>query len=192
MTIAAILLAAGRSTRFGPDDKLAVLLDGIPLGLHAARVLSALPLGLRFVVTGPSPGLNWPGLEMVTNTRPEDGMGHSIALGVAAARQKGANAVLIALADMPFVPLTHFERILAHPVETETCVASGSGVRRMVPALFGSGWFDTLEALRGDRGARELLEHATLVPATERELRDIDNREDWLNAAADALGHNDG
>ena len=37
--VAVVLLAAGRSTRFGARDKLAEPLAGLPLGLHAARML---------------------------------------------------------------------------------------------------------------------------------------------------------
>ena len=51
MSVAAILLAAGRSRRFGAADKLAVDLDGLPLGLHAARTLADVPLAARILVT---------------------------------------------------------------------------------------------------------------------------------------------
>ncbi len=106
MTIAAVLLAAGRSTRFGAANKLTATLGRLPLGLHAARAVAGLDVSVRFVVTSPGE-TEWPSFEIVENDRPEDGMAHSLALGIAAARGYGADAVLIALADMPFVPKDH-------------------------------------------------------------------------------------
>ena len=183
MTIAAVLLAAGQSARFGSADKLAASLDGLPLGAHAARTLLTLPLTMRFVVTGPFT-FPWHGFEQVPNDRPEEGMGRSIALGTEAARRAGAEAVLIALADMPFVSSGHFERLLSFHHGPGTLIASSDGSRRMPPALFGADWFDVLEKLSGDHGARNLLGEAKLVQAAADELTDIDDPDDLLAAIA--------
>lgn len=177
MTIAAVLLAAGRSTRFGTADKLAAPLGDRPLGHHAAGTLATLPLAARFVVC--RPGLHaWPGFEIITNARPEAGLAHSIALGIAAARNGGAEAVLIALADMPFVTAAHMTHLLDRHDGPDTRVASSDGRHHMPPALFGASWFGALEGLTGDRGARSLLDQATEVVASPDELRDIDTPED--------------
>jgi molybdenum cofactor cytidylyltransferase len=183
MTIAAVLLAAGRSTRFGAANKLTATLGGLPLGLHAARAVAGLDVSVRFVVTS-SGETEWPSFEIVENDRPEDGMAHSLALGIAAARGHGADAVLIALADMPFVPKNHFERILAGYRGPDTLIATSDGDRRMPPALFGSDWFGELEALSGDRGAHGLLQRATIVMAEADILLDIDRPEDLASAQA--------
>lgn len=181
MNIAAVLLAAGQSTRFGETDKIAAPLNGLPLGLHAAHTLAALPLTVRFVVTGPTT-LDWPGFEIVTNDQPGAGMARSIALGVAAARRAGAEAVLIALADMPFVPAAHFLRLIARHHGPTSLAASTNGARRMPPALFGADWFATLEGLTGDQGARTLLDRAEMVPAAADDLLDIDRPSDLAAA----------
>lgn len=177
MTIAAVLLAAGRSTRFGAENKLLAPMDGIPLGLHAANMLARLPVDRRIVVTGAAV-LEWPGFTPIENDRPETGMAHSIALGVAAARRGRADAVLIALADMPFVSEAHYRRLLACHRGPGSRAASSDGSRPTPPALFGADWFDTLEQLSGDQGARALLGHAELVAADPRELVDIDRPSD--------------
>lgn len=187
MTLAAVLLAAGRSTRFGQADKIAADLAGLPLGLHAARALAALPLDARYVVTA-SDVIDWPGFSPIRNDRPEDGMARSIALGVAAARASGATAILVALADMPFVPPAHHARLLALHRGADTLVASGDGVRRMPPALFGERWLPMLEALTGDAGARSLLARADLVTAPPDWLADIDRPSD-LDQARLRTGH---
>jgi len=181
VSVAAILLAAGRSTRFGDADKLAAPLGDLPLGLHAARALAALPLAARLVVTGPT-ALEWPNFRTVRNERPEAGMAHSIGLGIAAARRLGADAVLIALADMPFVTTRHFQRLLDRHVGPDSLVASSAGDRRMPPALFGANWFDTLGTLGGDRGARALLDRADIIAAGSGQMRDVDSISDLENA----------
>lgn len=177
MRVAAVLLAAGRSTRFGAEDKLMALLDGIPLGLHPARTLAALPFAARLAVTG-AIERSWPGFDIVRNDQPDLGMGHSIALGVAAARQRGADAVLIALADMPLVSANHFARVMACGQGPDSLAASSGGVNRMPPALFGSAWFDRLEQLSGDKGARMLLDQAEIVACAPGELIDVDHPAD--------------
>jgi len=181
VTIAAVLLAAGRSTRFGTADKLAAPLGDRPLGLHAAGTLATLPLAARFVVCRPGPHA-WPGFERIVNARPEAGLAHSIALGIAAARKGGAEAVLVALADMPFVTAAHLARLLDRHDGPNTLAASSDGRHRMPPALFGTRWFDALEELTGDRGARALLDKADEVVASPDELRDIDTMDDLRSA----------
>lgn len=186
MNIAAILLAAGRSRRFGREDKLAMPLAGSPLGLHAARTLARLPLQSRYVVcAGSFPACA--GFVVVQNDHPETGLGRSIALGLSAAREAGADAVLLALADMPFVPLPHFERLLQHHAGAATIAASTDGTTVMPPALFGSEWFDALLGLSGDVGARSLLRHAKTVRASPDELLDIDHPDDLVRARAVSL-----
>ncbi|MDF0546144.1 nucleotidyltransferase family protein [Sphingobium sp. H39-3-25] len=173
MKVAAVLLAAGLSSRFGAD-KLAAMLDAIPLGHHAARTLMNLDLKARIVVTGGA-GLAWPAEFLaIRNPEPERGLSHSIRLGVGAARKAGMDAVLIGLADMPFVSIAHFRCLLDGLSGPDSILASSTGGRRMPPAVFGSSWFDALDALKGEMGARSLLAHAVMVEASRRELRDID------------------
>ena len=177
MMIACLLLAAGQSKRFGAGDKIAVPLNGMPLGLHAAQTLRGLPLASRFVVTNTS-DLDWSGWTIVRNGQPEAGIGRSIAIGTAAARTAGATAILLALGDMPFVPASHFERLLSYYRGPDSLAASGDGQHRMPPALSGARWFDTLEALCGDRGARGLLDQAALVETLPDHLADVDSTDD--------------
>ncbi len=57
--------------------------------------------------------------------------------------------------------------------------ASTDATAVMPPALFGSKWFEKLEGLSGDVGARSLLRHAKTVRASPDELLDIDHPEIW-------------
>jgi molybdenum cofactor cytidylyltransferase len=170
---ALVLLAAGLSRRFG-GDKLSADLAGRPLGLHGAATLASLPLAERIaVIGGGGPDYAALGFRIVRNPDPGAGQAGSLRLGVRAARESGAAAVLIALADMPFVTSDHVRRLLAAGGE-DVVVASSDGARRSPPALFGRGWFDRLEQVSGDQGARALLREAAVVAADPRELVDVD------------------
>lgn len=177
MSDAGLVLAAGRSSRFGPEDKLLADLGGRPLAAHAAAAMAGTPLDRRIVVVGSeSVAALFPGFEVVLIDNAETGQAESLRAGVAAA--DGSGRLLIALADMPFVTAAHLEAVLAR------CGAEGSashdGARPMPPACFPASRFAALMALTGDRGAGGLLRHLppeALVAAPEGMLMDIDTPE---------------
>lgn len=110
------------------------------------------------------------GFEVITNTKPQLGQSHSLQLAVRAAERTEVKALLILLADMPFVSAKHIAAIAAQNILT----ASTEGTRAMPPALFPrSCWLDLLQTT-GDAGARTLLANAHLVSAPPHELCDID------------------
>lgn len=177
--IAVVLLAAGTSSRFGPCDKLAVPLEGLPLGLHAARTLGRLPFAARIAVCGRAgPRFAAYGFAPVVNPDPTTGQSGSIRLGLTHARAFAPKAVLIALADMPFVTTSHVLALLGRLDGEHLVVGSTDGRRPSPPALFDASLFSTLEGLRGDGGARSLLRGALLIPAPRAELSDVDTPED--------------
>lgn len=181
--VALVLLAAGRSLRFGAADKLSAPLDGLPLGLHAARTLAAMPFAARVAVIGPA-SLDYAshGFDVVANDDPGAGQARSLRLGVEAARRIACDAILIALADMPFLSREHVDALLQRHDGRASVTASSFGEAPMPPALFGSEWFERLSASRGDRGAGTLLGNAAIVTGYARELIDIDTPAD-LSAA---------
>lgn len=174
-----MLLAAGRGTRFG-GAKLAAELDGKPVLRHAADMLRALPFAAHIAVIGsatPDPG----DYATVLLDPPDAPQAQSLALGIGAARDTGARAVLVALADMPLVPAEHITALIA--AFDGDRIGSRGAAAVMPPALFGARHFDTLCALPGDRGAGALLRDAPCLPlSTDQEL-DIDRPEDLARAA---------
>jgi molybdenum cofactor cytidylyltransferase len=181
--VALVLLAAGLSTRFGADDKLAEPLNGLPLGLHAASMTATLPFAVRIAVTGASPpDFAAHGFTTVENDDPAAGQGHSIALGAQAARAPGVDAILVMLADMPFVTADHIMALLDGMDESRAVVASTSGDWSGPPALFGDVHFDMLTRLSGDHGPRQLIRTAKLITASPAILADIDTRQDLISA----------
>ncbi|MEO5493575.1 MAG: nucleotidyltransferase family protein [Sphingomonas sp.] len=172
---ALILLAAGKSARFGLSDKLIQPFLGQPLGMHVVTALEAVPFAKRIVVRdGVTLDYAARGYEIVHNQHPEQGLSLSVRLGVQAARGDGIEGVLIALADMPRVTATHIHRLFDAAQGPDTVVASSDGVQPKPPALFGAARFDALEAMEGDAGARDLILAGRHVLTSPDELIDVD------------------
>jgi molybdenum cofactor cytidylyltransferase len=173
----AILLAAGRSTRYGAN-KLLQSLNGEPLAHHAARTLSTIAFAHRVAVIG-STDLDLADFGFTTILAPPLApMSGSIACGIEAIAGLDCDACLIALADMPLIPVRHFIALLdAHD---DQVTATGNGALKTVPAIFSRAMFPALRALEGDRGAVGLLSAAPVVEAESRWMADVDTRFDLI------------
>ena len=180
------LLAAGRSTRFG-GSKLDADLWGKPLGRHAADMLATLPFLVRLAITGDAT-LDYAafGYTVVHNPDPARGQATSLHLAAEHARAIGAEALLIALADMPCITVEHVQHLLDTANGPDAVVASADGSAPKPPALFGSAHFAALLATEGDQGARDLIRAGRLVAADPSELIDIDTREELVRLALKA------
>jgi molybdenum cofactor cytidylyltransferase len=176
MKTAAVLLAAGRASRFG-SAKLSAELGGRALGSYAAERIARVPLDLRVaVVSADNPDLTAFGFDCVTLEPVDAPLSRSLALGVARASELGAERVLIALADMPFVPLTHFVALLAQ--ETGEGAATVCNGIAMPPAVFGPALLPALMSLRGDQGARGLVQGLPTIELAVELAIDIDRPAD--------------
>ena len=155
----AVVLAAGGGTRFdGPDHKLATELDGRPLAARA--VATAIESGLTpvIVVGGaivpPLPDDARPDdVIAVHNPRWSDGQATSLQAGIAEADRLGADAVVVGLADQPFVTAEAWRRVAAS--DAPIAIATYDGRRRNPVRLARSVWPDLPSA--GDEGARVLI-----------------------------------
>ncbi len=171
--IALVLLAAGHSRRFG-SLKLGEQLHGKMLVHHAASTLSAIGFASKIAVIGEDDwGLSGFGFSLV---RTKSGtQSESLAAGIAAAQKSKPHAIMVALGDMPFVPITHYHKLAA--AFDGRCVASSDGETPMPPAIFGPDHFEALCCVQGDKGARSILQNAPVVIASAGDLADIDTLE---------------
>lgn len=185
--VALVLLAAGRSTRFDGDKLTEPFLDK-PLAFHVVTALENIPFLTRVAVVSDT-RLDFAvrGYDVVENPNPSLGQARSLGHGVALAREAKADAVLVALADMPRVTAAHVYRMLDAADGPSTIVASSNGRHPLPPALFGSDRVDELLELEGDEGARQLIKRGHHVVTTPAELVDIDTRAD-LNALRELYG----
>ena len=178
--IVLILLAAGKSERFSDiGSKLDQPFLARPLGLHVAVALEDMPFRERLaIVDGCQLDYGRHGFRVLHNDDPGRDMASSVRMGVEDARARGAEAVLIALADMPRVTAAHIYRMLDAADSADAVVASSDGEKPSPPALFGRERFDFLLTLDGDAGARDLVQAGRHVVTAPAELIDIDTPED--------------
>ena len=182
---ALVLLAAGKSARFGLSDKLIQPFLGQPLGMHVVTALEAVPFAKRIVVRdGETLGYAARGYDVIRNQHPEDGLSLSVRLGVQAARGDGIEGVLIALADMPRITAAQIHRLFDAAHGPDSVVASSDGVRPKPPALFGAARCDALVAMQGDYGARDMIRAGRHVVTHPDELIDVDTEEDLVELRA--------
>ncbi len=175
---ALVLLAAGRSERFGTVDKLLEPFLGRPLALHITTALEAMPFARKIVVKdGTDLDFAALGYHVIHNDAPDRGMVHSAKLGVEQLRDNGVEAVLFALADMPRVTAGHIYHMLDAADGPDAVVASSDGKRPCPPVLFGAAQFEALRAMDGDEDARALVLNGKHVVASPAELIDINTPE---------------
>lgn len=182
--IAGLVLAAGASTRLGQPKQL-LRLHGELLVERAIRIVREAGADPVFVVLGAgyepifeAVSAIMPPPRVLLNRRWQEGMSTSVALGGAAAERDGADDLLVLTCDQIAVTAAHL-RALIEASHREHVVASFYRESRGVPALFPEFSFHALQALTGDRGARELLQQADVlsVPFPEGDL-DIDTPDD--------------
>jgi molybdenum cofactor cytidylyltransferase len=156
-----LLLAAGSSTRFGADKRWHRLADGTPMALQAARrLVAACPRSIAVVRADDAELaelLAAEGLQCVVSTQASDGMGHSLAAGVAATAGEASNGWLVALADMPFIEAASYAVVVK-------ALNGGARIARPVfsgrpghPVGFAAGYRDELLALTGDQGGKSII-----------------------------------
>ncbi|BAK66295.1 MobA-related protein [Sphingobium sp. SYK-6] len=181
------LLGAGRSSRFGREDKLLATLGGRPLIAWAAQAGLGIPAARHLVIAGPDARLSaaCPGYVLLPNPHPEDGLASSLRIAAGAARGLGATALLILLADMPFVDAGHLAGLVTQWDQdgSQPLFSRAPGGPPQPPALFPAAFLPMIETLQGDRGARALAGDALIVEAPADRMIDIDTPADLARAA---------
>ncbi|HEV2012618.1 MAG TPA: nucleotidyltransferase family protein [Candidatus Dormibacteraeota bacterium] len=182
--IAGILLAAGRSTRFG-RQKLLEPWDGEPLVRRAARTfLNAGVAPLIAVVSDDSrfaEALAGLPVSMYENPEPDRGISSSIAIGVRALPET-TDAALIGVGDQPYLTAEAIEE-LVRAFEPGRIIVPRFGDHRGNPPVFDRRFFPDLLALDGDEGGQRVItaypDSVTEVPLSARLGDDIDRPEEW-------------
>lgn len=202
--VSVVVLAAGAARRMRGGDKLLEAIDGVPQIARAAQAALASRADEVVAVLGPGDdarraALSGLGLRIVENRVAAEGMASSVRAGLGALDAQ-ADAVILALADMPDIGPEHFDRLIAafDPEEGRAiCRAATERGAPGNPVLFGRRFFEPLARLEGDQGARAVLaEHADLVELVptpgEAAAVDLDTPEAWAAwRAARASGAGD-
>lgn len=162
LTLFAIVLAAGAATRFGATKQLADY-AGRPLVQHAVRNAESLCGPRTLLVTGndwqrvadacrPLAGF------LACNPDYADGFATSLNAGVACVSES-ADALLLVLADQPLVTAQHLQELAeTWRKDPDMIVATAFAGLQGPPVIFPRQFFGKLQALRGDRGAKAILD----------------------------------
>lgn len=184
---AALILAAGASTRFAGGHKLLADFRGKPLIAHVFKLAISAPLDFRLVVTGARVGeiaalADAAGLRSLHNSEFAAGLSTSLRAGLAALPPDCDGAIVL-LGDMPLIRPETLRAILA-VAETNpafTAIIPTHEGKWGHPVLLKRALFDDLAMLTGDQGARKLLQSRKDVLTFEVDdpgiLADLDTRE---------------
>jgi molybdenum cofactor cytidylyltransferase len=182
--IAALLLAAGKSSRMG-TNKMLEEIDGRPMVARTAQRLLASRARPIVAVLGNmadevDTALGKLPVERVRNPDYAEGLSTSLRRGLAAL-PGGIDGAVVCLGDMPLIAGRDLDRLIAafNPLEGRAIVVPTRRGKRGNPILWSREFFPEMMALSGDMGARRLIEeHADRVAEIEMDsdsvLIDID------------------
>jgi molybdenum cofactor cytidylyltransferase len=178
--VVGILLAAGRSERFGSDKLVAPLPrpngdveGGTPIGVAACRhLVAAIPETVAVVRVGDhvlATLLRNAGARVIECANANEGMGMSLACGVQSTAD--ADGWVVALADMPSIRPSTIARVAAAIGQGADIVAPSYNGERGHPVGFARRHRAALSALAADEGARTII----LANRTTLELQATDD-----------------
>jgi len=165
-SIVGVILAAGFSRRMG-DPKQLLMIQGqrllervirAALHSHLQRVVIVLGGYEASVRKALADLLNHPKLVVISNPKPEKGMGSSLSIGVSAIKNEKADGVMVLLGDQPFLRAETINSIIRRFRDSDKLVcAAFYGDRRGHPIVFDRSLLPYLDRLSGDEGPRQLL-----------------------------------
>jgi molybdenum cofactor cytidylyltransferase len=161
--VAAIVLAAGRSTRMGGPNKLLAEIGGRPLVRIAVEQALASKARPVIVVTGHQRervGAALNGLDVILVHNPDyaEGLSTSLRAGIAAV-PPAVDGAIVCLGDMPQVGAGLIDRLVAafDPETGALIVIPTVGGKRGNPVVWSRRFFGDLAGVEGDVGARHLI-----------------------------------
>jgi len=162
--IAGIVLAAGKSTRMAGPNKLLADVEGAPLIRRVAEAVAGAGLSETLVVTGHRAddverALDGLPVRFAHNRRYEGGLSTSLKRGIGAV-EDSADAALVCLGDMPEIGADLVRQLVAAfaPKTGKDIVVPVRQGRRGNPVLIGRRHFSAIKKLKGDAGARGLIQ----------------------------------
>lgn len=201
MKIVGVYLAGGNGKRMEIEgSKLALPVGKTTLGSIALSTILQSSLEEVFIVVQQSDNVQWLPTEMKAHSKAaivycpkaRFGQAESLHCGIKKAKQMNADAVIIFLADQPFITIQMIERLIAcikKSPESRFVATTYNGVISP-PVLFTNKMFSSLLATNGDYGAKPLFTKAFLkmgkcLPCKDQHfLFDVDTPADFQQLVA--------
>lgn len=197
-SVGAVIIAAGSSSRMGAPKQL-LEVDGEALLLRTYRAVAASGADPVVVVLGAGAEALRSRVQLsnalvVVNPDWSTGMASSISAGLRALERldPGIEAVLLTPCDLPGITGRAIAQLIGAHRSPAQIVASRYDGRLGAPAVFGRGHFPALLALKGDSGARSLLNSgsAPVIAVEAPELGfDLDTPADVARWESERSGH---
>ena len=161
LKVAAVVLAAGRSSRMAPRNKLLEFIEGKPLIAQTVSAALDSGAGLVIVVTGfeaerVEEALRGLKVKVVHNADHAQGLSTSLRTGLEAL-PRDSDGAFILLGDMPKIESRDLDALLAAFKGREAICVPVRGGRRGNPVLWGAHYFPEIMRIVGDMGAKPLM-----------------------------------
>lgn len=185
MKVHMVILAAGRSLRYGKRDKLEEQVGGrklLPSLLFKMQKIKKEWMGYQILVCGEHTETGESCIRKVINKKPEKGISYSISLAIYALQSmtefQKEDAICFCVADQPFLKKETIETMI------EEYLKSGKGIGCLDfdgpknPCVFRAEYFQELQSLSGDTGGKKVLKRhmddVFCYPAGKEEVWDMD------------------
>lgn len=158
--ITGILLAAGRSRRFGSNKLLENLGNKPMISIAAQKLKAVLPNSIAVIPPNDSQLkmlIKDEGLDFIECDDASNGIGASLACGIRSS--KNAAGWLITLADMPFIKRATMEKVIQTLENGAAISIPQSAGRKGHPVGLSQQYKDHLLKLNNDLGARDVINH---------------------------------
>ncbi|WP_034229122.1 nucleotidyltransferase family protein [Aquimarina pacifica] len=182
-----VLLAAGNSSRMGSPKQLLRFGNTTLLGVTIENALASKASTIACVLGANADIIKKSilsyDIEIVINSQYSNGLGSSIATGVTHLLPHTLDAVVVLLADQPFITSDYIDMLITSVAkDTQYVIASDYNGKKGVPAIFPEKYFDKLLKLNKDTGAKKILNSKEIkvkTVATKPNLLDIDTLKDY-------------
>lgn len=186
--MAVLILAAGQSSRMGKIKQLLPWKNTTLLGnavKNAQTISKNVVVVLGAFAAKIKTEADLKEVRCIENKNWEDGLGSSLAFGINFLRNssKEYKAILVLLGDQPLIDTLYLKSIVtSHNNTKKGIIATAYGNRAGVPALFSVKYFEVLGELKGDNGAKKVINSnindTVMLPPHEKTI-DIDTVEDY-------------
>lgn len=189
--IAALILAAGASSRFGSDKRALLLAAGQTVLERVLHTFAQAGCAL-YLVARPGDALvqrltHGSAITVIEHAGADAGIGSSLAAGMAVLQANAQiNAAIIGLADMPWVQAATVIEIRQQLERGSALVLPVCAGQPGHPRGIGRSYFERLGTVTGDQGGRNRLPWAQATQVNTQDsgtLADIDTPQDWARLA---------